>query len=185
MHQTLTGSILFINNSKFKVDFSATVNTGKSWDKNKSYSRHSLKDKIVKINEFINSRNNYLDIDFRTEAAYTFNKNSELIFSYFLNKEKKNGKSFATNDYTDINQYSLNSLNHTKDNRQLHNAYIQYSNRRFNIGAEYTFFTKIRQTSIIPMKKTIKSIKIISIILIKKISKWSYLLIMDLPSPQS
>lgn len=131
---------LVYNNSKFKVDFSATVNTGKSWDKNKSYSRHSLKDKIVKINEFINSRNNYLDIDFRTEAAYTFNKNSELIFSYFLNKEKKNGKSFATNDYTDINQYSLNSLNHTKDNRQLHNAYIQYSNRKFNIGAEYTFY---------------------------------------------
>ena len=55
---------LVYNNSKFKVDFSATVNTGKSWDKNKSYSRHSLKDKIVKINEFINSRNNYLDIDY-------------------------------------------------------------------------------------------------------------------------
>lgn len=31
-------------------------------------------------------------------------------------------------------------MNHTKDNRQLHNAYIQYSNRKFNIGAEYTFY---------------------------------------------
>lgn len=125
---------------KVRIDLFTNLQYGKYWGESTSSAKHSLKQHIVEINEHTKRKGNYLSADTRLGLDYTINDNSNLIFSYYVNYDRTDGRKNSSNIYRNplINQITSN--NRSKDKEQLHNIYLSYNLKKIQIGGEYSYF---------------------------------------------
>lgn len=131
---------LSYNKDNLRIDLFANISSGKNWQEETSYSRHSLKDRMVEVDENTSGRGNHLSGDLRLGLDYTFNDKSNLVFAYYTDQNKNIVRRVGSTNYMDTLNYNIESFNRRRDRDQLHNSYIQYTNRKLQLGGEYTFY---------------------------------------------
>lgn len=132
---------LSYNKSNLRVDLFANINSGKNWQEQVSSSHHSLKERVVEIEENTKARGNYINGDLRLGIDYQFRDKSNLIFAYYTDLSKSIIRWEGNTAYRDTISYKMRSMNKRRNTDQLHNGYLQYTKDRFQIGAEYTFYS--------------------------------------------
>jgi hypothetical protein len=123
---------------KLSIDFMGENNSGKEWGKNVSYTKQLLNGNMDGIDEIDNYRSNNCNIHSRVGINYSIDSLKAVIFSYYLAYKKENDNTYSDASYkTATDSYSVNGVNRYKDKNLLQDINLQYTDNKFEVGAEY------------------------------------------------
>lgn len=131
---------LSYNKKKIRLDFSSNFNNGKGWNKSTAFTKQSIGDDLITIDEKIRNTNKYVGFNPRVGVNYRLDKDKKIQFSYYLETKKGDTDNRSDAIYKEQVEYEVQSTNKSKNNDYLNNIYIEYASEKINIGSDIIFY---------------------------------------------
>lgn len=143
---------LSYNKDKLRIDFSGSINGGKYWNKSIAYTKQSMENNTVNINENTLNTNKYLSFNPRIGINYNLSKDKKITFSYYLSTNKNNTANNSDAAFTELTNYTILSKNESNNRDYLHNFYIEYVTKQINVGADFIFYKNSTDMDLLTQK---------------------------------